>query len=173
MKFSFLATLESFESPVYQRHFIVPEEIAEKFLAEEQTRVICQINNQLSFHAGLVPYNGLRFILMNKGNCKKLGLELGDRFEVCLEADNSEYGMPLPEELDFLFSEEPLFKKYFHNLTAGKQRNLLYIVNKLKNPQSRVNKAMAICDHLIEAEGQLDFKALNEKIKDYNQNKRS
>lgn len=56
----------------------------------------------------------------------------------------------------------------FHALTKGKQRSLVYLVTKVKNSDSRLNKSLAIIEHLKDVKGQLDFKMLNEKIKYYN-----
>ncbi|MBE62878.1 MAG: hypothetical protein CMB89_11005, partial [Flammeovirgaceae bacterium] len=65
--------------------------------------------------------------------------------------------------------QDKLASEFFHDLTPGKQRNLIYIISKVKNTDSRINKALAIIDHLTERNGKLDFKLLNEKIKEYNQ----
>jgi hypothetical protein len=53
-------------------------------------------------------------------------------------------------------------------LTKGKQRGLIYIVTKVKNTNSRLNKSLAIIEHLKDVKGNLEYKMLNEKIKYYN-----
>jgi len=58
---------------------------------------------------------------------------------------------------------------FFEKLTPGKKRSLVYLVGKVKNIDSQLNKGLAILDHLKSVEGKLDFKKLNELIKDYNQ----
>ncbi len=168
-KQSFICALERYDDTrVYQLHLTVPNEIASEFVAKKQSRVICSVNNSLHFHAALLPKNGLYHILMNQANCKKLGVTAGDTLEVVLEPDTSKYGMPLPQEIENLLEADSLFHQYFEGLTPGKQRNLLHIVNQVKSTRSRETKAQAICDHLTEAKGKLDFKALNDKIKAYN-----
>ncbi len=52
--------------------------------------------------------------------------------------------------------------------TASALRQEVWYTLKVKNSQSRLNKSLAILRHLKEAQGQLDFKKLNEWIKYYN-----
>jgi uncharacterized protein YdeI (YjbR/CyaY-like superfamily) len=99
---------------------------------------------------------------------KKFGAKIGSTVEVQLEKDTSEFGYDFPEELQAVFEEDILAKQFFDALTPGKQRNLLYIVNNVKNSASRARKSLVIADHLIEQKGALDFKLLKEKIKEYN-----
>jgi len=42
-------------------------------------------------------------------------------------------------------------------------------VNKIKNTDIKINRSMAIAQHLMDVKGMLDFKQLNETIKEYNQ----
>lgn len=106
------------------------------------------------------------FILLNK----KLVQELKHipEISVVLEKDHSEFGMEMPEELEVLLDQDEVGKSLFMSLTPGKQRNLIYIVSKVKNTNSRLNKALAIVHHLKKVNGALDFKMLNETIKYYN-----
>lgn len=168
----FKTTLEKFtgkNASVYSLHFPVPKDMADGFIDGENRRVICTINGQKSIPSGLMPCEEYWFILVNQGLKKELGLEVGDQVSLKLEKDTSEYGMPMPEELMVLLDQDESGNEHFHKLTPGKQRNLIYIVNKVKNVDSRLHKALAIIDHLKEYSGKLDFKALNVKIKEYNQ----
>lgn len=168
----FKTTLQKFtdsHSSVYKLHFPVPFEVAEKFIEGEQRRVKCSINDLATINCGLMPFQDYWYILVNQNLQKELNLELGDEVDISLEKDQSKYGMDMPEELMALLDQDPLADQFFHHLTPGKQRNLIYIVSKVKNTDSRINKALAIIDHLVEQGGKLDFKLLNVKIKEYNQ----
>ena len=59
-------------------------------------------------------------------------------------------------------------KAFFDALTPGKKRTLIYLVANVKNVDSQLRKGMAILDHLKEANGKIDFKQVNQKIKEYN-----
>ncbi len=77
--------------------------------------------------------------------------------------------MPLAEELAVLLAQDAEGARYFRALTMGKQRTLVHVVGKVKSPESRLNKSMAIMQHLKEVKGELDFKRLNLLIKEVNQ----
>ena len=116
-----------------------------------------------------MPFKEYWYILVNQELQKKLQLEIGDSVTLDLARDESKYGMEMPVEFETILNQDKLASEYFHLLTPGKQRNLIYIVSKVKNTDSRINKALAIIDHLLETSGKLDFKQLNVRIKEYNQ----
>lgn len=68
-----------------------------------------------------------------------------------------------------MLEQEPIADKYFHALTPGKQRSLIYIVSQLKNPDPHIKKALGIVEHLKEEKGKLYFRLLQEKFKEINQ----
>ncbi|HCX21630.1 MAG: hypothetical protein CMB80_34530 [Flammeovirgaceae bacterium] len=154
---------------VYALHFPVPLEIAEPFIDGENRRIKCTINNTHTISSGLMPFKEYWYILVNQSLQKELQIEVGDSVELLIEKDESKYGMDMPVELETVLDQDKLASEFFHDLTPGKQRNLIYIISKVKNTDSRINKALAIIDHLTERNGKLDFKLLNEKIKEYNQ----
>ncbi|MEQ8474435.1 MAG: YdeI/OmpD-associated family protein [Marinoscillum sp.] len=169
MKFkSHLQKFSEANSGVYSLHIPVDKEIADRFINGTNRRVKCTINHQTTIFSGLMPFTAYWYILINQELQKKLGINIGDEVDIELEKDNSEYGMEMPEELQVLLAQDPLGNEYFHDLTPGKQRNLIYIVSKVKNSDSRLSKALAIVDHLVEMNGQLNFKLLNVKLKEYN-----
>ena len=167
----FNTTLSKFsgtDASVYELHLPVPKPIAEQFIRGENRRVICEINETTSLHSGLMPHKDYWYILINQSVIKKLGLEVGHSVSVKLTPDDSTYGMEMPEELMVLLDQDSQGYEYFHQLTPGKQRNLIYIVSKVKSSESRLNKALAIVHHLKDQNGKLDFKLLNQVIKNYN-----
>lgn len=167
MKYS--TTIEHFQdSPIWGFHMPVSYEVAEQFIEGNNRRIICTINGQETIQAALMPYPLGYFIMTNKKLVSKLGLHAGASVELTIEKDTSEYGLDMPDELRELLNQDDEGSEYFHALTKGKQRSLIYIVAKVKNTNSRLNKALAIVHHLKEFQGKLDFKALNETIKYYN-----
>ena len=161
----FETILSKFDHGLWSCHLPIPHHIFEKIIRSKNKRVICTINNQLTIHSGLMPANGIWFIMLNKNTIKKLGLKVGNSVQVSLEVDNSEYGMPMSEEMLVCLNQDPEANQYFQALTPGKKRNLIYIVSKIKNSDIRINKSLAILFHLKEVKGNLDFKLLNETFK--------
>jgi len=157
------------ESKVYSIHIPIPREIALHFINGENRRIICTLTDKVTIRSGLMPHGEYWYILLNETTLKKTGFRIGQQIEFELKKDNSEYGMDMPEELEVMLDQEPEVMEHFKLLTPGKQRNLIYLVNKVKNSDSRINKSLAITEHLRESKGKVDFKRLNELIKQYNQ----
>lgn len=166
---TFKTTLSNFNSKLWGHHVIVPQSITEQFVNGDNRRVIVRLNGSDELRSALMPINKVEsFILVNKEIRTNLGLSQGDEVVIEIEKDHSEFGMDVPEELTVLLDQEPEANTFFTALTPGKQRALIHIVSKVKNTNSRLNKALAIVHHLKEVNGKLDFKMLNETIKYYN-----
>jgi hypothetical protein len=172
MEKQFKSIFEIFNSPLWGGHLKVPESIATALIETGSRRVVVTLNNDTVIHAALMPSQEGHFILINKSIRKKLKLNPGTEVQVSLIQDESTYGMPMPEEFQLILDQNEMGNKYFHQLTPGKQRSLIHLVSSVKNTDSRINKAMAIIDHLEMNRGELDFKGLYELIKQYNQNTR-
>ena len=160
----FKSKIEKIKSNVWSYCFYVPDDIKEKYLPKK--RVVCIINDELSMHAGLMPAGNDRyFITINKENRIKLKVNEGDTITIEIDFDKSKYGIPMPEEMDELLKIDDEASNYFHKLTPGKQRSLLYLIGKSKSTDIRIKKALVVTEVLKKYKGKLDFKILNEAIK--------
>ena len=166
------STLEKFNSDLWGHHFPVSDEVARKFIEGNDRRIKVRINNQVEIQCAFMPNHGEWYVLANKEVRSRLGLNLGDKVDLEITKDNSEYGHEVPESFQALLDQDQEGEKVFHSLTKGKQRSLIYLVKKVKNIDSQIAKGLAIMQHLRESQGDLDFKRLNELIKHYNQLKR-
>ena len=165
----FTTHLEKFNSPLWGFHIKVPEAIAQSFIAEGSKRVVCTLNGSVDFQCALMPSgDGTFFININKQLRDKLGLETGSPLTVSLRKDESKYGLPMPEELEELLKMDDEGNRLFHALTPGKQRNLLYIAGQPKTADKRIAKAITVVGHLKANGGKIDFKLLNEDLKESN-----
>ncbi len=168
---TFSAEIREFDNQLaslWKSHIAVPEEIVNSLISEGDRRVICVINEEYKMHCALMPSDAYWYIIFSKNIRTQMNLKNGNVIHVQIEKDVSEYGMEMPDELQEVFNQEPEAFDFFKELSPGKQRNLIYIVNKVKNTDSRLRKALAIAAHLSEVGGKLDFKKLNETIKYYN-----
>lgn len=148
----------------------VPLEIANQFIAKDNRRVICTLNEAYEFHAALMPNgNGGFFIIINSEIRKKLKLGETAALLVQLKKDKSKYGIHLPEEMEELLLVDEAGSHLFHQLTPGKQRSLLHIIGKPKSAAIRLRKAVVVLDFLKTNNGKLDFKLLNIAFKESNQ----
>lgn len=157
----FTTRLENFNTSLWSWHVKVPGLIAEAILGNGIKRLVCTLNDAATIHCALMPSgDGGYFILINKKLRDTLKLKEGSPVHARLEADSSEYGMPMPEELAACLADDPAGDRFFHALTPGKQRNLIYAVSQVKDPDKRIGRSLVILDHLKRLEGKLDFKIL-------------
>ncbi len=165
----FTSVLSKFNSPLWGHHITVPEKVSQHFISKGQKRVTCSLNGSTPFQCALMPSgDGNYFITVNKELRDKLKLRVGMNVTAELEKDKSKYGMPMPEELQELLIQDPEGDRLFHALTPGKQRNLIYIAGKPKQSKTRLKKAIVVIEHLKANNGKIDFKRLNEDMKESN-----
>lgn len=160
--------LQKFDFNHWQVHIPVADEFANQMMDKNHRRVLVWINDSEAYHMALMKAKAYWYILVNQDIRKKLRIDVGDQVSVKLERDHSEYGHELPEEFQVLMDQDEEGAAYFKALTPGHQRGLVYIITKVKSPESRMKKALAIMHHLKLAKGVLDYKQLNELIKYYN-----
>lgn len=166
------AKLGDKQSNLWGYHFIIPEDIANHFTDGKDRRIVVTFNGKIKNHCAIMPSPEGHFIMLNKGIVKKLQIETGEVVTIEIEKDTSEYGMPICEEFEaVIFGDEEVFAIY-QKLTPGKQRNLIHLVNKIKSSDIKINRAMAIGEYLVKSKGIMDFRKLNEKIKEFNQKSR-
>lgn len=163
---SFKAVIDRFDSNLWHFYVMVPQKIALTFIDGKDKRVVVTLNQTESFHAALMHKgDGGFFIMINKQLRKKLKVNDGDEILVSLAKDDSEYGLPLPDEFKELLKQDITGNDLFHALTAGKQRTLLYIIAKPKSPDLRIRNGIAILEHLKRNNGKIDYKQLNMDMK--------
>lgn len=85
---------------------------------------------------------------------------------VKLRKDESEFGLPMPEEFREVLQQDAAGRKFFDALTRGKQRTLLYLVNTAKSPEKRIARALTIVTHLKNNKGIINYRQLSAMLKD-------
>jgi hypothetical protein len=165
--FRFTSVLERSENKLWGCHFRVPVRMAKELIDSSSRRVICTLNNSVPYQCAILHRGeGLFLITVNKGLREKLGLEFGMEIQVGLKKDRSEYGLPMPEELQELLHQDTEGKKLFHALTRGKQRTLLYIIGSAKSSPKRISRAIIIVKHLKSNRGNINYRQLYTAMKD-------
>jgi hypothetical protein len=157
-----------FDNNVWKHAIAIDDGDAEKLLAENVQRFDVEANGVEHGNGALMKDSGGYFFLTNKTKIKKCNLVLDVPVSLKIIPVRTELGIDVPSELTNLMEQNREFDELFNKLTLGKQRTLIFLVEKVKNELSRKRKAMAIEHHLIEQKGVLDFKILNETIKLYN-----
>lgn len=168
----FEAFLETFKDHAigYGPHFQIPNEVYFKMLKKcKDKRVVCTINRTITIHSALLQKSGLYFILLNQPLVKKQKWVFGDTLIIHLVPDDSTYGMPISEEFQEVLASDPEGSDWFHQLTPGKQRSLLHVINKIKSSQLKIQRSFVILEHLKRQQGKLDYQILNQDIKAFNE----
>ncbi len=165
-EFHFTSTLERSDNKLWGAHFRVPVEVEKKLIDKKSRRVICTLNDREEYQCAILHYRTrLPVISVNSALRKKLRLDFGSEVDVVLKRDSSEYGLPLPEELQELFRQDKEGRRVFHSLTRGKQRTLLYIVGQGKSADKRIERSLVIVHHLKTNKGKIDYRKLSQSLR--------
>ena len=128
---------------------VIPATAIRKLKADAKKRLLCTVNGKVEFSCGILPKkNGTGFIMFNRKRMKELGVKRGDTVNLELRPDESRYGMDMPEELAEILRQDPEADERFHQLTGGKQRNIILYVNNVKNPDVRIERGFRIINNL-------------------------
>jgi hypothetical protein len=164
--YSFEAQLQSFDNSNLWYFYIMIPDVVSQELVKTSRRVLATLNTTITFPCALMPDgNGQYFININKEIRTKLKASKETVLTVSIVSDTSEYGMPMPEELAELLLQDEEGQLVFDKLTPGKKRTLIYLVGKVKSSDIRITKSIKIINYLKSVNGKLDFKELNEALK--------
>lgn len=136
-----------------QYHITIPKKIFKPFAEAKQSRVKIKASHQnksIEFYAAVKKDKNTDDYKMMFGKRlqKELGLLQNDYFTMQLFKDTSKYGVEVPEELDAVFKSDVEAYNIFETLTPGKKRSIIYGVSRFKNSQTRIDKALIMCDNL-------------------------
>lgn len=165
-KTKFKAVLTS-DPPGSGWHFIVVDgKTAERFPKEGGSRrVICSINGHEGFQCALMPSGGSFYIMVSKEKRARFDISAGDSVSVELTQDKSEFGAPMPEELEEVMNQDPDGRRYFDTLTPGGKRSMLYFIGKIKDVDRRIEAALIFMEHLKKNGGKLNRLELSKELK--------
>lgn len=146
-------------------YLLVPKTVLEQVEGGLKQRLLCSINQGKAFNCGLVSLgNGDAYIGLNATLRKNNKLELGDVVNITIEADTSEYGMQMSEELKEVLAQIPDADRRFHALTKGKQRYIIHYVNGVKSSQKKIERSLLLINNLVKLpEGKEGFDGLLRK----------
>lgn len=136
-----------------QYHIFIPESIFKPFIQAKLSRVKVKASFQnkiIEFYAAVKRDKNTDDYKMMFGKRlqKELGVLQNDYFEIQLFEDKSKYSVDVPEELEEVFKFDAEAFKIFETLTTGKKRSIIYAIARYKNSQTRIDKALIICENL-------------------------
>ena len=161
-----LLTSERFEVTLLGTHgLIIPQKIAEKFVLAGHSRVQYKAffeGKEIEFHGALQIYKGIYMVSFGKRYQKELGVFTNDYFKLQLIENTTKYGVEMPEEFSAVLEGDPEASMIFEGFTDGKKRSLIYYLLRIKNSQTRIDKALIIAENM--KMGITDQKELIKKI---------
>ncbi|MFZ6050938.1 YdeI/OmpD-associated family protein [Halocola ammonii] len=130
------------------RYLLVPEKYVQK-LGGLKTRVICTVENSVTYRSGLVALgDGDAYLPINKNQLEIIDAEEGDEVGIKLEKDPDKLGVDIPVEFEEALSQDDQGRVRFEQLSLSKQRFLIGFISKAKTVHTRVNRSVSILNKL-------------------------
>jgi hypothetical protein len=125
-------------------------------------RLLITLDNKVQWQAGILALGeGSGLITVQKDRLKKIGKTLGDSVIVQLQKDESEFGVPVPEEIQEYWIQVPESKDRFDTLTPGMKRYILNHISTAKSPEKRLERTHILMSNLLLApQGKETFRFL-------------
>ena len=122
-------------------HLKIDAEIVDQSGWKRTTRLVCTIEDQLTFRCGLNHYgDGNYYIIVAQKNLKKLEKDKGDTVDFLLEVDPDQLGVDVPEILTVLLDQDPDLKATYDKLKDSRKRTLIHSFNRIKDIDAQVKK---------------------------------
>jgi len=129
--------------------FEINKQLIEQFEKKSKTRFICTIDDSYEFSCGLNHLgDGNFFIMLTKDRINTINKSVGDSIDVQLIEDTSKLGVEIPEVLEILLDQDPRLNAKFEQLTPGKQRSIIFQMNKIKDLNKQVAKTIELIDSI-------------------------
>lgn len=155
------------ESKVYKHHIPIPVSIANFYKSKKCKRFHILIEEQIKLRGGILYNENGPYLLFNKSLLKDIPKQNSHKLKVEIWPDDSKYGMEMPLIFEEALNQDEVAKSYFEQLSPGKKRNLIHLVEKVKSESLKLRNAILICRHLKVQKGKLDFKLLRESFQNY------
>lgn len=111
-------------------------------------RAICTIG-RLEFHCALMKDKDQRhYVYISKEKMKTLGIRAGSLIKPKFRKDTSEINFDVPPEFIEVLRSDEKASEAFSKLTSGGKRSLVYLVQRMKTTEKRIEKALAIAEQI-------------------------
>lgn len=131
----------------YMKHYVaVPPAIARRFPGAKRLRG--SIDGTTFSRAVFTADDGELRLRFGRDWLRDAGLSAGDVVTVQLDEDQDPDRVDVPEELAHLLETDPVAEHLWEELTPGRQRSLIYGVERAKRAETRHRRAQSVIDGL-------------------------
>ncbi|TAD86928.1 MAG: DUF1905 domain-containing protein [Bacteroidetes bacterium] len=126
----------------------VDAQIVETFKNKRNTRLICKLDNILSFQCGLNHLgDGNFFIIVSTKNLKAINRKVGETIQFEIKEDPNPLGIDIPETIEVLLEQDPELKDKFHKFTDGKKRSIIVQTSKIKDIDKQIARTIELINN--------------------------
>lgn len=133
----------------YAPYLVCDYDRAKAFIDKHSKRVIMTGPDGEDLHRALqLRKDGYALIMLSKAVLKSWKKEVGDLVTVKIRPDDTEFGMPMPEEFKVTLEMDPEAAEAFNALNPGRKRGLLHYAGSPKTEASRIKRALELAEKL-------------------------
>ncbi|RNL54701.1 DUF1905 domain-containing protein [Pedobacter jejuensis] len=123
----------------------IDADIVNQFENKRRTRLICNLDDKISFQCGLNHLgDGNFFIIISTKNLKKIDRQPGETIEFEIKEDPNPLGVDIPEVLEILLEQDKDLNEIFSKLTDGKKRTIIIQTSKIKDIDKQIAKTIEL-----------------------------
>ena len=121
----------------------IEADIINQFERKRHKRLICHLDDKISFSCGLNHLGDGNFFLIIAGkHLDQLGKKPGNTVDYRIEEDPNPLGVEVPEVLSTLLMQDEDLKAIYEKISDGKKRALIFAILKIKNIDKQVEKSI-------------------------------
>lgn len=121
----------------------IEAEIINRFEKKRHTRMICVLDEKITFRCGLNHLGDGNFFIIVAGKfLEQLNKKVGSLIHFKIEEDPDQLGVEMPEVLEALLNQDVDLKSIFDKITDGKKRSLIYTILKVKDIDKQVQASI-------------------------------
>jgi hypothetical protein len=121
----------------------IEADIINQFERKRHTRLICHLDDKISFSCGLNHLGDGNFFLIIAGKfLDQLGKKPGNTVDYRIEEDPNPLGVEVPEVLSTLLMQDEDLQAIYEKISDGKKRALIFSILKIKDIDKQVEKSI-------------------------------
>lgn len=144
----FTATIEMMEKGMRWHVAYIPGDVVEALDITGTTRVMGTVNKVPFRLAALSDGNGRYYLTMGKQLRQPARCKLGSLVHIEIDIDPNPDFVEIPEEMEAALDQDEEAMEIFETFTPGVKRSILHYINSAKRVDTRINRALQLCEKM-------------------------